>query len=473
VRIRASETRAEELAPTTTTPGLGRRSVEERTPYAPLTGLPSWTRGAVVYGVVPTLFAGESPFKGVIDRLDELAELGVDALWISPVNKTNDLSAISYAVSDYFEVRPDFGTAADFKKLVQEAKRQGMRVLIDFVPNHTSNEHPFFKDAEARGRESPYYDYYDRDADGKATHYFDWEHLPNLNYEHPEVRRMMIDAFKHWMNEYGVDGFRVDAAWGIKERSPSFWKELERELGAINPDVFLLAEASAKDPFYVKNGFDAAYDWTKKLGEWAWSNVFEDPNKFGARLGKALEDANSAGNRIARFLNNNDTGERFITRYGVQNTKMAATLLLTLPGLPIVYSGDEVGAEFEPYEDPKPLAWVDRHHLTDHYKKLADLRQKLPALHSGRFARLEIEPSTSAYAFARWTKPDEAALVVLNAGDKQTVAIKPPLSLRRSLAEAELVDGLTGKKVALTPTGDGRYEIMMKKRSALLLIPAP
>ena len=106
-------------------------------------------------------------------------------------------------------------------------------MLLDFVPNHTSDQHPWFVDAQANGPASVYWDYYDRDADGQPTHYFDWTNLPNLNYSNPEVERFMLEAFSYWVREFGVDGFRTDACWGVKERKPDFWPKWRRELKRI------------------------------------------------------------------------------------------------------------------------------------------------------------------------------------------------------------------------------------------------
>ncbi|HET6821149.1 MAG TPA: alpha-amylase family glycosyl hydrolase, partial [Anaerolineales bacterium] len=219
---------------------------------------PAWVEEAIVYGVIPRLF-GTPSAEAIQYKLDDLTDLGITAMWLAPINDTNDYG---YSVLDYFELRDNFGSKEEFRALVQAAHERGIRVLMDFVPNHTSNEHPYFKDTVEKGQNSPYWDFYDRDANGDYTYYFDWTHLPNLNYENPEVRRMMIEAFSYWVREFDVDGFRVDACWGVQQRRPDFWPKWRRELKRIKPDLFLLAEASARDPYNFENGFDAAYDWT-------------------------------------------------------------------------------------------------------------------------------------------------------------------------------------------------------------------
>ena len=177
-------------------------------------------------------------------------------------------------------------------------------------PEPLRHEHPYFQHALQHGKASPYYDFYDRDDQGNYTYYFNWTHLPNLNYDNPQVRRWMAEALSYWIREFDVDGYRVDAIWGVKQRRPDFWPEMRAELQRIKPDILLIAEASARDPYYVQQGFDAAYDWTDELGHWAWENVFEEPTGIAQRLHAALtNDGKGYGpdSLIFRFLNNNDT----------------------------------------------------------------------------------------------------------------------------------------------------------------------
>lgn len=120
--------------------------------------------------------------------------------------------------------------------------------MMDFVPNHVSEQHAYFTEAIARAAASPYFNFFARDQDGNAKHYFDWSNLKSLNYGNPEVQRLVIEAFAHWVREFDIDGFRVDAAWGPRQRAPDFCPRCRRELKRIKPDMLLLAEASAHDP---------------------------------------------------------------------------------------------------------------------------------------------------------------------------------------------------------------------------------
>lgn len=366
----------------------------------PLDEHPAWVDAATVYGVVPFFFAGGG-FAGVRDRLDEIAELGATVLWLSPVTSCPD-DDFGYATTDHFALRPHFGDEAELRALIADAHGLGLRVILDFVPNHTSAQHLYVEQRPLL-------------YDQEELHYFDWEHLWNLDYDQPEVRRMMIEAFAHWVRNYDVDGFRVDVAWGVAERRPDFWPEWRRELTRIEPELLLVAEGSARDPYWFDHGFDAAYDWTWELGEWAWVNAFD-----AADVAAALRDALTAGGEgfdpdvlIFRFLDNNDTGERFVTRHGPGMTRVAAAMLLTLPGLPVVYTGSEVGAEFLPYHEGPPLDWVDTHGLRPHWTRLIELRRSLQALHGRDLILLD---AGARNVLAYWRPGDDPVLVVLNFG---------------------------------------------------------
>lgn len=423
----------------------------------------AWVETAVVYGVIPAKF-GQPGFRAITKRLDDLAELGISALWLAPINGSPP-GDYGYAVVDYFELNPAYGSKEDFHRMVQEAHARGIRVLMDFVPNHSSAQHPYFLSAQAGGPGSPYWDFYDRDEAGEPTHYFDWTHLPNLNYENPEVRQWMIEAFSYWVREFDVDGFRVDVAWGIRQRRPDFWLEWRKELKRIKPDVLLLAEASARDSYYFDNGYDAAYDWTDALGVWAWKLTW-DAQKYRL-LAYNLTDALT--NRpdgfhpdalVFRFLNNNDTAERFITRHGEDVTRVATALLLTLPGLPCIYTGDELGEEFKPYEDSGPLSWMERvPGLRDYHKQLIALRSALPSLHSRQWTPLQLDASRDqvAYAYLRYHDEfEDPLLVLLNFSAEPTeMAFSLPEDFSDLSGSGTLQDLLSGERVDSTGTADG------------------
>jgi glycosidase len=408
---------------------------------------PAWVDQAVIYGVIPSRY-GPDGLRGVTARLDDLKALGIGAIWLSPIT-VRPPDDFGYAITDPFRLDPRAGTPDDLRTLVTQAHARGLRIIMDFPPNHVSEQHAYFADAAARRHRSPYYDMFDRSETGEPTHYFDWRNLKNLNFDHPEVQQLIIAAFGYWVREFDVDGFRVDAAWGPRQRAPEFWPRWRAELKRIKPDLLLLAEASARDPYYLRHGFDVAYDWTDTLGEWAWREAFEDTGRTARRLRAAI--AASMADRHApvfRFLNNNDTGARFITRHGPARTRVATAMLLTLPGVPSLYVGDEIGAAFEPYGGGPPIEWTDPHDLRRFHARLIALRRQHSALRSRDIRLLDLAPQDQLLAYVRpGPKPSGSVLVLLNYGP---TALDVPLTAeaRGLIGTSALRDLLSGEHVA-------------------------
>ncbi|HET9960532.1 MAG TPA: alpha-amylase family glycosyl hydrolase [Polyangiaceae bacterium] len=409
--------------------------------------------GSVLYGVLPPLF-GAQPLRAVEQRLSKLAELGVDVLWLAPTfeNKAGDFG---YAVEDYFRVRSDYGTPGDLKSLIGSAHRLGMRVILDLVPNHTSSTHRYFHQGMELGARSHYFGFYQRTPDGLSTHYFDWQHLPNLDYGNAEVRRFMSEAASYWLEDFDVDGYRVDAAWGIREREPAFFAPWLRQLSTIQPCAWMLAEAPGRDAYYVEQGFDFAYDWGPELGHWAFEEVFTSQSGIAARFANVLQSALQAGkhdvHQVVRFLNNNDTGPRFITRYGLPLTRVATVALFTLPGVPALYSFDEEGAEFEPYSKLTPIVAPPHPELYDFHRKLIALRHAQRELQRGELELLAVDPKGEGLAFAR-VSDAQLAVVALNFGARPVVLRFAPVKPSGNATRKILRDALHPSRPALDLT---------------------
>jgi cyclomaltodextrinase / maltogenic alpha-amylase / neopullulanase len=430
---------------------------------------PAWINKAVIYAPIPSLWGGGP--KSVTKRLPYLKKLGVDALWLWPPAELRSYGQ-EYAIDDYYKLDPQWEPASDFKKMVDKAHELGMHVMIDFVPNHMSAASPYFKDTKEKGKASRYWDFFDRKPDGKFTHYFDWTNLPNLNYDNPEVRNMIIGAAEHWVRDYHIDGFRVDAAWGVKKRRPSFWPEFRMALKRINPDLLLLAEASGLDPYYFSHGFDVGYDWTHSLGQWAWGSAFKFPQEAGTLLKSAVNKKYAPDALVMHFLNNNDTGVRFVYQYGAGMTRVAATMEFTLPGVPEMFAGDEIGANYEPYSNLQTISpWKDKFGLMPLYKKLIELRHNMPALTSHDVDYLNSN-TDSVLAYVRpAVGSSPPLLVILNYDVKTKVTLSG--SALDSFITAGLGTGhdlLTNKTVTLS-RGGGGYTVTMPKTTAVVLSP--
>ena len=403
---------------------------------------PDWMSEAVVYEITPYNFVQNGTFRSIETKLQELKELGINTIWLQPITKSS-YRGQGYDVVDYFEVNPDLGTEEQLHDLVDTAKSLDMRVLFDVVLNHTSIEHPYAQDVVHNDKESDYYDYYQTEIDDTAYSsfynrheegfiYYFWEDLVNLNYDNENVQDWMIDACKHWVEEYDIDGYRFDAIWGVRARNPEFIERLSRELKNLKPDILLLAEDKGTDQNVYDIGFDAAYDWTADtswVSQWAWEyeynhdvnmTVFNHPDSLKRKplLKEALFGNEENSHRLLRFMGNNDM-PHFIGDHTVDHTKMVAAMIFSLPGIPMLYNGQEIGKTGHPYEIDsvfergKSINEMDNKGLFEYYQNLITLRKKYPALTGESFEEIPVTSEEGIISFRRW-KDDQSFVVVLN-----------------------------------------------------------
>ncbi|HYG20145.1 MAG TPA: alpha-amylase family glycosyl hydrolase, partial [Ohtaekwangia sp.] len=430
----------------------------------------AWIDDAVVYEITPYKFVDTGTYADITDKLSDLKTLGINTIWLQPVFKSHQRGQ-GYDVIDYFSVQPALGDEGQLKELVRTAKSLGLRVLFDVVPNHTSIHHPYARDYVAFGDQShyagfyqhrydgaPYASFYHKDDNGFI--YYFWKDLVNLDYDNEEVQRWMIEVCKYWLKKYDLDGYRLDAVWGVNARKPSFGKRLQTELKSIKPDILLLAEDKAADTAVYDKGFDVAYDWTADttwVSQWSWQyayderdnlTIFRHPDEAGR--GKKIMDAIFENGNVSdpklRFLENNDL-PRFITAHGVQQTRMAAALLFSLPGVPMLYNGQEIGFPVHPYsrgamfKRDESIPMRDTTGLFDYYQKIIALRMNYSSLRSRNIAALPTAATGAVAAFRRWNAGEEI-VVVINAGSRPEV-----LSLGDMLPDAlpiSVTDILTG-----------------------------
>jgi cyclomaltodextrinase len=435
-----------------------------------MTEHPAWIDAATVYAPIPQLW-GNRGFKEVTDHLEYLKDLGVDALWLWPPVTQRALGE-QYAITDYFSIDPEWGPGKDLKELVDKAHELGLRVLFDFVPNHSAIQHPYAREVDKLGTASHYYDFYDHDEQGNFTHYFDWDNLPNLNYDNPEVRRMMTEAMTYWIREYDIDGFRVDASWAIKKRDPDYWPEWRTELKRVKPDLLLLSESPAADPYYFSNGFDVAFDWWQRdLGQWAWKNAFEFPEAVSDFIVPALTNSGKGWSKdtlILRFLNNNDTDVRFVDQFGPGTTKVASAMEFTVPGVPLMFAGDEIGASYLPYSNLTPIKWKDEYGLDPWYRDLIRTRDELPSLRSREMTVLETDNGAVVAYVRPASDGGDPVLVLLNYGGKTNVRLTDVPEL--APFTGTLKDALTGDLVRLDGTA-GSFGVSLDKEQVRILTP--
>lgn len=350
-------------------------------PPAAADGVPAWTRGAVCYEVFVRSFAdsdgnGIGDLNGLTAKLDYIndgnaateTDLGASCIWLMPVAASP--SYHGYDVSDYYTIEPDYGSNDDFKRLMTEAHRRGMRVLVDMVLNHASSEHPSFQ-AALVDTASPFRAWYrfSKTDLGKGPwgmiawqksplreeYYYGvfWKGMPDLNYETAAVREEAKKVATFWLREMGVDGFRLDAIPYLTEEGTclagcpgthAFLREYAAHIRSVSPEAYTVGEAwgniSAVLPYYpdqLTSSF--AFELTDSLISAVKTGSAAGMLSGYLRLQDTLPDY-----RWSPFLSNHD-GTRTMTMLGgdVSKAKLAATLLLTLPGLPFVYYGEEIG----------------------------------------------------------------------------------------------------------------------------------
>lgn len=473
-------------APATATPTLGPAVPE---PVDPITGMPQgdesfpWWNHSVFYEIFVRSFYdsdgdGIGDFNGIVEKLDYLndgdpqtdTDLGVTALWLMPVFPA--ASYHGYDATDYYSVNPEYGTMEDFKHLLEEAHARGMRVIIDLMLNHTSRDHPWF--VEAQNPDSPYRDWYiwaenkpqGRGPDGQMVwheapggdYYYGlfWEGMPDLNYENPEVSAEMKAAARFWLEDVGVDGFRLDAVRYLVEAdglladsdaNHAWFQEFNTYVKSINPEAVLVGEVWTSTftvAIYIEGGaLDTAF---------AFDQAASFPRSLNSARAKTLLDQMARDVRLypegqlAPFLTNHDQNRIMSVLGDEEEAKHAAAILLTAWGTPFIYYGEEIGMTgLKPDERIRtPMQWEDGEgagftsgtpwqpvsqtdpaftvevqsgdpdSLLSLYRKLVRLRNEHAALRIGKPYFLEIDPAP-VYALLR-ASPEEAVLVVLNLG---------------------------------------------------------
>jgi len=370
---------------------------------------PDWSRNAVIYEVNVRQSTPEGTFKAFEQQLPRLKNLGVDILWLMPIHPISELNRKGtlgsyYAVQNYKKVNPEFGTMDDFKSLVDKAHALGMKVIIDWVPNHTGCDNVWV---------SAHPEYYAKDKDGKMFGPFDWTDTYKLDYSNQATRLAMREALIYWLTVGGIDGFRCDVAGQVPV---DFWDESRPMLQAVKPDLFMLAEAS--EPPLSFNGFDMSYNWPMKdlfsaIAATSGQYSFDD-KKFPASDATAIDalldkQANEyAGDHyMMNMITNHDLnsweGTEF-KRLGIL-TDAFAVLSYTLPGMPLIYTGQEVGMDrpFEFFEKDKAPDWTEND-FTRFYRTLNALKHSRPELAAGKQGGRMIRYATSdpnIYIFER------------------------------------------------------------------------
>lgn len=437
---------------------------------------PDWSRNAVIYEVNLRQFTDSGTVTAFAEQLPRLKELGVDILWFMPINPISEKDRKGtlgsyYAVRDYKAFNPEFGTIDQFKDVVKKAHEMGMKVILDWVPNHSGRDNKWIE-------EHP--DWYKHNEKGEMIGLYDWTDVYVFDYSNPEMRKGMIDAMKFWLTDVDVDGFRCDVAMEVPV---DFWDECRAALEAVRPgNLFMLAEASV--PELEKNAFDMAYNWPMKdlfseiaatAGQYTYKNKDGQVRTFPVKTAAAIDSllADQAANYPKdAFMMNMITNHDLNSWEGTEFERLGnltgafAVLSYTLPGMPLIYTGQETGMNraFEFFEKDKAPQWEPRNEYFAFYQKLNNLKHNQKALEAGitggemtRYATV----SPDLYVFSR-EKGDSKVVVFVNLGANDSeVKFAQDGNMP---AITEMVDYFSGADAEIPSTlKSGEYKVFVAK----------
>lgn len=414
-------------------PSMAQKDLGNLTTKAPQ---PAWVRNAVIYEANLRQGTPTRNFRGLQMELPRLKDLGVDVVWLMPIhpisekNRKGTLGSY-YAVRDYKAVNPEFGTLDELKELVNTAHNLGMKVIIDEVCNHSGcdnawvTEHPEF---------------YAKNEKGEMYGPYDWTDTYKFDYSNPAMRAAMIDALKYWVEEADIDGFRFDVAGEVPT---DFWVDARNQLEQIKP-VFFLAEASK--PELMAEAFDADYAWPMKDTFGAIAAT-KGVNSYAKAHGQTLPESNAQaipellkkqkkeyprGAIHMQMVTNHDLNSWEGTEYERFGPALGAFAVLsyTLPGVPMLYTGQEVGFDhaFEFFETDAVQPDYTGNEVTVFYEMLNALRHGNGAFDAGRDNEGAIEflptESEDVLAFTRQGNGGRALVVVNLSPESRKVAFK-------------------------------------------------
>ncbi len=393
---------------------------------AMLNGHPAWIMQGNIYEVNLRQYTPEGTINAFAKHLDRLQKMGVQTIWfmpINPISKVDRKGSLGsyYAISDYTAFNPEYGTMDDFKKVVQAIHQRGMKVLIDWVPNHTGADHRWL---------TQHPDFYVKDASGKAAVAFDWADVRQLDFKNQVLQDSMVAAMQYWVKQTDIDGFRCDVAWNVPA---NFWKKAIPKLKKMK-NVFMLAEGDST--YLPKSGFDAVYPW----------HMFKMMEKIakGTRPAFALDSINKENetrypkNTIQMyFTSNHDENSWNHADFGTFPNEVHAPFAVFTQtmknSIPLIYSGQE-----EPvlralkFFDKDPMVFKN-YQREAFYTTLLHLRKNNPALSAdAAFKKVILGNEQSVYAYVR-SKAHNKVLVILNlSAQEQTIAIKDPSLLGKA-----------------------------------------
>jgi alpha-amylase len=379
--------------------------------------MPDWAKNAVLYEVNTRNFSAAGNFAGVTAQLPRLRDMGIDVIWlmpIHPIGKERRKGSLGspYSARDFKAVHPDYGTEADLRQLVKKAHELGLKVILDWVPNHTS------WDAVWKQQHPEYYTKYNGDFTVPLNEHGqpidDWSDICDLDYGNPATRRAMIDAMQYWVRSCDIDGFRCDMAGLVPN---DFWAEARPALDSIKP-LYMLSEWQ-DEPGHFRSCFHTNYGWK-------WKDVTKDiwaGKQNAIALDTLLTFLNEYYPREYHqlyFTQNHDENTWSGTEYDLYGASSDAfnVLAFTWQGLPMIYCGQEDAlSQRIKFFDRDPIHWKNNYVRAPFFKTLCDLKHNSKALragsHGGALEKLSTSDDEKIYAFSR-EKDGDRVIVILN-----------------------------------------------------------
>ena len=389
---------------------------------------PDWARRAVLYECNVRQFSPAGNFAGVQAQLPRLREMGIDVLWLMPIHpigieRRKGTLGSPYSVRDYYAVHPDYGTIDDLKKLVAEAHKLGLKVILDWVPNHTS------WDAEWMKKHPEYYTRYQGQLTTPINEHgepiADWSDICDLDFAHPGTRRAMIDAMQFWLKTTDVDGFRVDMAGLVPN---DFWAEARPALDSIK-QVYMLSEWQ-DEPGHFLSCFNTNYGWK-------WKDVTKNISA-GKQNAQALD---TLLNELNDFYPN-DYYQLYFTQNHDENSWSGHekelygdasdafnVLMFTWQGMPMIYNGQEDGlSQRLAFFEKDPIQWND-YAKTAFFQNLCTLKHGNKAVwagkNGGKLEKIPTDKDDEIYAFTREKEGDRVVVVINLTKRSQAVTLRP------------------------------------------------
>ncbi len=375
---------------------------------------PEWSYNKSIYEVNIRQYTDEGTFKAFDAHLPRLKDMGVGIIWFMPIHPIGEVNRKGtlgsyYSVKDYKGVNPEFGTLNDFKETVRKAHELGMYVILDWVANHSAFDNPLTETDP---------DFYTRDSLGNLVPPVDdWWDVADFNYDNPEMREYMIGALKYWIEECNIDGYRCDVAAMVPL---DFWQKARIELDKIKT-VFMLAEAG--EPEMHDDAFDMTYNWQLKDVMNSIAAGDKDASAIAVHFKEEAEQYPADAFRMT-FTTNHDenTWQGTVFERLGDGTEAFGVLTCVVPGMPLVYSGQEAGLDKRlDFFEKDPITWKP-HKFYDVYKKLFELKKKNKALRNGDrgglSAVLNVSDSAKVFAFTR-EKDGDKVTAIFNFSDEE------------------------------------------------------